>query len=147
MNICSSGPFLLCLASPTFPRVSHLLSCVTSSCLFIHLPFFSISVSLRVSAWLTQGTTPAPNTAELKQTHFARMKTNHFLLAPSLSLLFPLMLFLSSSLLFSPSENKLPGLYLFYQGRPDHHRESFKLLWIYLSNSPVRIMLAGAPIC
>lgn len=57
------------------------------------------------------------------------MKTSHF----PLSLLplppppFLLMLFLSRCLFFSHSENKLFWLYLFYKGRADHHRESFKL--------------------
>ena len=82
------------------------------------------SVSIWLSAWLTLGITPTPNTAELKQTHLATVKINHFLLF-SLSLFLFLSRSLSSSPLFSHSENKLLGLYLFYVGRPDHRRVSF----------------------
>lgn len=86
MNICASQPFFFSLSSPSFPWVSHLPSCVTCSRRSVHLPFSSVSVSLWLSAWLTQGTTPTPNTAELKQTHFARVKINHFLFSLSLPL-------------------------------------------------------------
>lgn len=89
--------FFLSLTSPTFPRVSRLPSCVTPSCRSVHLPFSSVSVSLWLSAWLTQGITPSPNTAELKQTHFATVKINHFLFF-SLSLSFSSPLSLSLSL-------------------------------------------------
>lgn len=114
--------FFFSLFSPTFPRVSHLPSCVTPSCGSVHLTFSSVSVYLRLSAWLTQGITPTPNIAELKQTHFATVKINHFLF---FSLALFLFLSLAQSPLFSHNENKLLGLYLFYVGRPDHRRVSF----------------------
>lgn len=131
--------FFLSLTSPTFPRVSRLPSCVTPSCRSVHLPFSSVSVSLWLSAWLTQGITPSPNTAELKQTHFATVKINHFLFFFSLSLfLFPSLPFsLSQAPLFSRSENKLLGLYLFYVGRPDHRRVSLGHFNLNLLNFPV----------
>lgn len=93
-----------------------------------YTPSPSLFLQKSVPALLTQGTVPTPNTAELKQTHW--IKTSHVplsLLPLSLLPLFLLVLFLSWCLLFSHSKNKLFRLYLFYKGRPDHHRESFKL--------------------
>lgn len=128
MNICSPGPFLPCLASPNFS--SSFTSAVL--CYFflpLHPPPLLLHFCFSRSVCLA-------HTGDNSGSKHSRVKTNSFCqnenkpLSPcslSLSLLFPLMLFLSSSLLFSRSENKLPSLYLFYQGRPDHQRESFKL--------------------
>lgn len=104
MNTCSLGPLLFCLSSMTFLQVSHLPSCVPSlpAALSTYPPSPLPFLQEPVPALLTQGTAPTPNTAELKQTHFARMKTNHFpfsllslSLTLSLSTPFPLVLFLS----------------------------------------------------
>lgn len=104
------------------PSVSHSPSCVTPSCRSVHLPLCRLP--LRLSGRLTQGITPTPNTAEfLKQTHFAAVKINPFLPFLSLSVFPSRSRSLPHFPLFSHSENKRLSLYLFYFGRPDHHRD------------------------
>lgn len=94
MNTCSLGPLLFCLSSMTFLQVSHLPSCVPTSCRLVHLPSFSVAVSPGACACLA-------HTGDSSNSKHGRVKTNPFCPNENKPLSFLLALSLSHSLFLS----------------------------------------------
>lgn len=136
-----TNPFLLSLPQLLSWSLTFTFLCYTFLSLCPPSSFFY--GTLTFCPWLTQGITPTPNTAELKQTHLAAVKINHFLfffffISLSLSLFLCLSL---SEPLFKHSENKRLARYLFYVGRPDHRRVSFGPFQPNLLHFPVKSLI------
>lgn len=115
------------LSSLSLSLIPQLLPRFQIYLLVLHLP-----VALSTFPFLLPLTRCLAHTGDNSNSKHCRVKTNPFCrsenkpLSPfSLSPSLPLFLSLSfSSPLFSHRENKLLSLYLFYIGRPDHHRDS-----------------------